>query len=161
VYRRIILAYDGSAEGAAALREGALLASQCKAQVFVLSVIPQTAGVCTVESVHPGVVVGQLEPYRALLARGLARLKRLGLKPIGRLVVGEPAKEISALAMEVKADLVVLGHRRKNLLERWWSGASGAYVSDQIGCSLLISRNTISEAAFEDALQRAEGLAGL
>jgi nucleotide-binding universal stress UspA family protein len=39
MYKRILLAYDGSVEGRTALREGALLAKQCGAEVFLLSVI--------------------------------------------------------------------------------------------------------------------------
>jgi len=63
-------------------------------------------------------------------------------------VVGDPARAIAAFAREVRADLVVVGHRRKNLLERWWSGPSGAYLSDFIDCSLLIARNEISDEDF-------------
>ena len=36
MYKRILLAYDGSVEGRTALREGALLARQCGAEVFLL-----------------------------------------------------------------------------------------------------------------------------
>ena len=39
MYKRILLAYDGSVEGRTALREGALLARQCGAKVFLLSVL--------------------------------------------------------------------------------------------------------------------------
>ena len=39
MYKRILLAYDGSVEGRTALREGALLARQCGADVFLLSVL--------------------------------------------------------------------------------------------------------------------------
>jgi nucleotide-binding universal stress UspA family protein len=152
MYRRILLAYDGSLEGAVALREGALLARQCKARVFILSVIPETAGVRTAESLHAGVVTEQTRSYKETLARGVARLKQLGLEPVAKLVVGEPAVAIGAFAREIEADLVVLGHRRQSLLQRWWSGASGAYVSDHIRCSLLISRNMISDEVFEQAL---------
>jgi len=42
MYKRILLAYDGSVEGRTALREGALLARQCGAQVFLLSVLVDT-----------------------------------------------------------------------------------------------------------------------
>jgi nucleotide-binding universal stress UspA family protein len=40
MYKRIVLAYDGSVEGRTALRDGALLAKQCRAEVFLLSVLP-------------------------------------------------------------------------------------------------------------------------
>ena len=39
MYKRILLAYDGSVEGRTALREGAPLARQCRAKVFLLSVL--------------------------------------------------------------------------------------------------------------------------
>jgi nucleotide-binding universal stress UspA family protein len=39
MYKRILLSYDGSVEGRTALREGALLAKQCGAEVFLLSIL--------------------------------------------------------------------------------------------------------------------------
>ncbi len=153
MYERILLAYDGSVEGAVALREGALLAKRCGARVFVLSVVPRTTGVRLAEGVHAGAIAHQIDGYKDLLARGVARLKLLGLEPVSKLVSGEPAREIGAFAREIAADLVVVGHRRRNMLERWWSGSTGAYVSDYVGCSLLIGRNSVSDEAFEAELR--------
>jgi nucleotide-binding universal stress UspA family protein len=160
MYRRILLAFDGSVEGRAALREGALLAKCCGADVFLLSVIGGSAGVRMAEAAYAGALVQHDEQRRAVFAEGLERLKKLGFQPQGRIVTGEPAEEITAAAKEIGADLVVVGHRRQSLLERWWSGASGAYLSERIDCSLLISRNTITDQAFADALKRA-GVAAL
>ena len=125
MYRHILLAYDGTREGAIALREGALLARQCGAKVFVLSVLPETEGVLMAEGIYGDVVGQQMDEYRAILERGVAVLKRLGVDAVAKLVVGEPAPCIGAYAKEVKAELVVLGHRRQNLLQRWWSGGDG------------------------------------
>jgi len=47
---------------------------------------------------------------------------------------------------------VVVGHRRQTLLERWWSGASGAYLVDNVGCSVLVARNVISDEEIEGVL---------
>jgi nucleotide-binding universal stress UspA family protein len=152
MYRRILLAYDGTREGAIALREGALLAKQCGAQVFVLSVLPETEGVLMAEGIYGDVVGQQMDEYRGVLERGVEVLKRLGVDPVARLVVGEPAPCIGAYAKEVKAELVVLGHRRQSVLQRWWSGGTGAYVSDHVACSVLIARNAISDEAFEAEL---------
>jgi nucleotide-binding universal stress UspA family protein len=154
MYARIVLAYDGTREGAIALREGALLAKRCGAKVFLLSVLPETEGVLMAEGVYGDVVGHQMDEYRGVLERGVAALKRLGVDPVARLVVGEPAPCIGAYAKEVKADLVVLGHRRKSLLQRWWSGGTGAYMSDHVNCSLLIARNVISDEAFEAELAK-------
>jgi nucleotide-binding universal stress UspA family protein len=154
MYSRILLAYDGTREGAIALREGALLAKQSGAKVFVLSVLPETEGVLMAEGVYGDVVGQQMEEYRGVLDRGVAVLRRLGVDPVAKLVVGEPAPCIGAYAKEVKADLVVLGHRRQTLLQRWWSGGTGAYISDHVTCSVLVARNAISDEAFEAELAK-------
>ena len=39
MYKRVLLAYDGSIEGRRALREGAKLAQLCGADVFLLAVV--------------------------------------------------------------------------------------------------------------------------
>lgn len=153
MYKRILLAYDGSLEGRLALREGALMARQCQAEVFLLSVISETTGTRVAQGADAGVLVSLEETYRAVLADGVARLEHLGFTPVARLVMGEPAKEIGAYAAEIAADLVVVGHRRRNALARWWSGQSGAYLIDHLQCSLLVARTAISDGAFEAGMR--------
>jgi nucleotide-binding universal stress UspA family protein len=148
MYRRIVLAYDGTREGRAALREGALLARRCGAEVHLLSVVPNDQGVQFAESVHGGPIDRLHDTYKAILTEGLDRLKALGFTPKARLVIGDPAEQIGAFAREIGADLVVVGHRKQKLIQRWWSGSSGAYLVDHLGCSLLIGRNSISDEDF-------------
>jgi membrane fusion protein (multidrug efflux system) len=152
VYQRILLAYDGSIEGRTALREGALLARRYGAQVFVLSVIREAAGTKLGEGVGGGGIAQQRGEYERVLQEGMARLTALGFQATGKLVIGEPAREIAAYAEQVQADLVVVGHRRQSAIGRWWSGASGAYLSDHIRCSLLVCRNVIDEEQFASLL---------
>jgi nucleotide-binding universal stress UspA family protein len=149
MYKKVVLAYDGSLEGAIALREGAIMAREMAAQVFLLSVVPHLGGLQVAEGLHGGAVAHELDKFREVLERGVNRLKRIGFNPAAKLAIGDPARVIGEYAREVGADLVVVGHRRRSLLERWWSGASGAYITDNIDCSLLIARNQISDAAFE------------
>ena len=155
MYKRILLAYDGSREGLVALREGALLAKRHGAKVFLLSVVRPTAGVPIGEGVYTDMVGDQIEGYEALLAAGVAVARQLGLDPVSKLAMGEPAPQIGAFAKEIGADLVVLGHRRQNALERWWSGGTGAYVSDHVKCSVLIASNGISDADFQAEIDKA------
>jgi membrane fusion protein, multidrug efflux system len=156
VYQRILLAYDGSIEGRTALREGALLARRFGAQVFVLSVIWDAAGTKLGEGVGGGGVAQQQVEYERVLQEGMARLAALGFQATGKLVIGEPAREIGAYAEQVKANLVVVGHRRQSAIGRWWSGPSGAYLSDHIPCSLLVCKNVIDEQQFAALLARNE-----
>ncbi len=155
MYRRILLAYDGSVEGRSALREGALLAMHCRASVYLLSVAAGTAGVMIAEGTYAGAISRQEAQVRTIFEEGVARLRTMGFSPTARLVSGDPAQEICAFAREVEADLVVVGHRRRSLLERWWSGPSGAWLSDQLQCSLLVSRNIVDDETFNAALASA------
>jgi membrane fusion protein, multidrug efflux system len=156
VYQRILLAYDGSIEGRTALREGALLARRFGAEVFVLSVIREAAGTKLGEGVGGGGVAQQRVEYERVLQEGMARLAALGFQASGKLVIGEPAREIGAYAQQVKADLVVVGHRPQSAIGRWWSGPSGAYLSDHVHCSLLVCRNIIDDQQFAALLAQNE-----
>ena len=156
MYQRILLAYDGSIEGRTALREGALLARRFGAQVFVLSVIREAAGTQLGEGVGGGGIAQQRVEYERVLEEGMARLEALGFPASGKLVIGEPAREIGAYAEQVNADLVVVGHRRQSAVGRWWSGPSGAYLSEHIRCSLLVCRNIIDDEHFATLLAQNE-----
>jgi nucleotide-binding universal stress UspA family protein len=153
MYRRILLAYDGTEEGVLALREGALLARQCCSQIVLLAVVPDTSGTRLAEGVYGGAVAQQIDTYRDLLGRAVTWLEARGYNPVAKLVVGEPAPTIGAVAKEIDADLVVVSHHRQNVLSRWWSGSTDTYLSDHLGCTLLIARNPVTEDAFNAASQ--------
>lgn len=154
MYKRVLLAYDGSVEGALALREGALLANRCGAKVVLLCVVPNAGGVEMAESVGGNVLAQQVGDYKDLLKQAVTWLKQRGFEPDARLVMGEPAPTIGKVAKEIQADLVVVGHHRTNFLSRWWSGSTNAYLSDNINCSLLVACNTISDEFFDAEMRK-------
>ena len=151
MYKRILLAYDGSVEGRTALREGALLARQCGAQVFLLSVLTDDGTFLSAEVALSGASVRMEDDFMEILNEGVARLKKLGFDPVAKLVRGLPAEEIGKFAKEIEADLIVVGHRRQSAFDRWWSGPKGAYLMDYTDCSLLVARNAVSDEAIEAA----------
>ena len=154
MYQKIILAFDGSQEARTALREGALLARRYDATVWLLCVLPDNAAVTMAEGVQPGAAEHLRAASDEMVDEGLVKLRELGLKASGHVVRGDPATMISAFVRQVGADLVVLGHRRRSFLERWWSGPSGAYIVDNTACSLLVARRPISDAEFAAELAR-------
>src|SRR5271165_1666960 len=101
MYKRILLAYDGSVEGRTALREGALLAKQCGAQVFLLSALTDTGTLLLSEVTLAGATVQMEEDFQEILVGGVARLKKLGFDPVAKPVRGLPAEEIEKFAREV------------------------------------------------------------
>ena len=59
MYRKVLLAYDGSVEGRIALREGAMLAKLCQAEVVLLAVVNLSAGIMMAEGAGPGAIEHQ------------------------------------------------------------------------------------------------------
>lgn len=154
MYKRILLASDETRESLVALREGALIARALGAETFLLIVEPATAGQRLADGVYPA--PRDSKTAVELLELGLTRLRRLGVPSRGEVVFGEPPAVIAACAQTFRADLIVVGHRRRSLVERWWSGPSGGYLVDTVACSVLVARDTVSDAEFEAYLERAE-----
>ncbi len=154
MYQRIVLAFDGTLQSRAALREGALLALRHQAAVWLLSVA-DNALTAMAEGVQPGGAQQVVQENEAIMAEGLARLRALGLEAHGHAARGDPGPTIGAFAREIGADLVVLGHRQPRFVERWLGLGSGASVMNRVDCSLLIARRIISDEAFAAAAARA------
>jgi nucleotide-binding universal stress UspA family protein len=157
MYERILLAYDGSLESRSALREGALLAMRYGSKIFLLAVMPVSSGVYLAEGAAAGTIDQMEAAYQRVLDDGLTRLKDNGFNSSGALARGDPSKVISEYAKATQADLVVLGHRKQSFVNRWWAGASGGYLIDQLDCTILICRNTGNEAKVAAELERLRG----
>ncbi|MDO9060484.1 MAG: universal stress protein [Bradyrhizobium sp.] len=156
MYQKVLLAYDGSIEGRRALREGAKLAQLCGAEVFLLAVVENAPALATLEG---GVGISmdeQISAYKAILAEGVERLRAVGFSPTARLGMGAPAQQIAAVAEEIGANLVVVGHRPSGPLARWWFGSVGTYLTDQLRCSVLIAQTEIGDDQFARMLTTPE-----
>ena len=93
MYKKVLLAYDGSIEGRRALREGAKLAQLCRAEVFLLAVV-EVSSIMTPEAGLTIPIELQTEDYKAILAEGSERLKALGFSPTSRLEVGDAGQKL-------------------------------------------------------------------
>ena len=156
MYKKVLLAYDGSIEGRRALREGAKLAQLCHAEVFLLAVVETASSVAALEG---GVMISmdeQFAAYQAILAEGVERLKALGFSPTARLEAGDPGQTIADVAEEIGAQLVVVGHRPQGPLARWWFGSVGSYLVKRLRYSVLVGQTEISDDEFEQLKQLGE-----
>jgi nucleotide-binding universal stress UspA family protein len=141
MYKTILMAFDGSDEGRHALSEGAEIARLCEAEVHLLAVMRlSVAAMNLMEGSYPEAALDRdLAAADAAVAEGVAELKRHGLAAAGHRRVGEPVEEIAALAEQLKADLIVLGHRRRGRLARWWQGSLGSTLLDRTNASILVA----------------------
>ncbi len=152
MYKKILLAYDGSIEGRLALREGAKLAQLCGAEVFLLAVVEVASSVVALEGGAMISMDEQFEIYQNILAEGVERLKAMGFSPTARLGKGAPGQVITEVAQEIDANLVVVGHRPQGPLARWLFGNVGTYLVKHLHCSVLVAQTEISDDQFAQLL---------
>jgi nucleotide-binding universal stress UspA family protein len=148
LYKKVLLAYDGSIDGRRALREGAKLAQFCDAEVFLLAVVETASTVATLEGGAVIPIDEQIGTYRAILAEGVERLKAMGFSPTARLGIGDAGQVITEVAHEIGANLVVVGHRPQGPLARWLFGSVGTYLVKHLRCSVLVAQTEISDDQF-------------
>jgi nucleotide-binding universal stress UspA family protein len=142
MYRKVLLCYDGTAEGRRALREGAELAISMHAETYLLAICRSMMSSATPEGVTPELVTCEEDTARALLDEGVAWLEARGLRADGELAIGDPLRHIPEAAARIGADLVVVGHRPRGRLARWWSDSPQHSLLDLLSCSLLVAMST-------------------
>ncbi len=146
MYQHILLAYDGTLEGRLALREGAVLAQRMGAKVTLMAVVEEAFGVgLSVDPIGAYIPPDQTDAFQKVLDEGSERLTRMGLSHEARLEHGQPAERITAVAHEIAADLVVVGHRRQGVVAGWLLGSVTGDLTNSLACSLLVARKEISE----------------
>ncbi|MGQ7932413.1 universal stress protein [Paraburkholderia sp. D1E] len=136
-FDRILLCYDATPEGQRALRCGAALAKQLDAETHLLSVLDLAwwpAGYDAFSSMKFDV---DENAAREILQDGIARLQSWGVTATGHSAVGDAAEQISNLANSLKADLIVIGHRRGGFVTRWLAGGSHLVLLDRVSCGVL------------------------
>lgn len=139
MYRKILLCYDGSVEGRNALKDGADVALCMQAETHLLAIIRGLAGHTIPEGMTETLVRHEDDEATCILKEGVDWLKERGLDAHGYIAFGDPIAQIDAAARSLKADLIVLGHRHRSRLARWWSDAEDATLLERAPCSILVA----------------------
>jgi nucleotide-binding universal stress UspA family protein len=141
MYKTVLLCYDGSAEGRKALREGAVLARAMGSNTYLLAVCRNLVTTTPPEGMSSALVESEETTARAILSEGVHKLIELGIKAQGALLMGDPLVHIPSFAARIQADLIVIGHRPRGRLARWWSESPQPQLLDRVACSILVAMN--------------------
>jgi nucleotide-binding universal stress UspA family protein len=126
-YRKILVAYDGSATARNALAVASSLAKEDKSWIKVLSVLPEYAG--DLELVGVSNIKETMEgPGKKLLAEAQAIADQEDVHILSNMAQGEPYDEIVHVADDENCDLIVMGRRGTHQLERELVGSVTARV---------------------------------
>ena len=140
MYKRILLAYDGSDAGQKALLDCQDIAQWSQSELFLIAVMPSAMSFVGLEG---GVYDMELEErekkkHRAVLDDGLRRLSQAGYAAKGEVLVGEAVDEITKYARKIEANLIVVGHKHlDSWAARWWRGSISGALIEHAPCSVL------------------------
>lgn len=140
MYRRILLAYDGSVGAREALHAAVALAGQGGGRVTALAIESRLP--------HYAATVGEVEEEREAeeracrrwLSEAVAYASEEGVQIDTLTGAGHPAQVIARVAGEEAADLVVIGHSGHSRAWGHFLGGVTEKVSRHAPCSVLIVR---------------------
>jgi nucleotide-binding universal stress UspA family protein len=141
MYKKILLAYDGSEAGQKALLDCGEIAQWSHSELHLVAVMPSAMSFVGLEG---GVYDVELEErekrkYRGVLDDGLRRLSETGFVARGEVVTGEAIDEITKYARKIEADLIVVGHKHlDSWAARWWRGSISGALIEHAPCSVLV-----------------------
>ncbi|MDB5741987.1 MAG: UspA [Polaromonas sp.] len=141
MYKKILLAYDGSASGQKALLDCHEIAQWSQAELRLIAVMQLPLNALTPEGGIYDETLQQAEKarYQAVLDAGLRKLTDAGLTARGEVVIGDAVSEIARCASSIQADLIVVGHKHLNgWAARWWRGSVSKALIEHAPCSVLV-----------------------
>ena len=139
MFKKILLAYDGSDGSKLALEKAADVAKTSGAEFHILAVgrIPEYAE--TVSEVDEAKEqAGSF--YSKIMDEAIHKLGQRGLTAASHIDFGKPGDVILRIAENLKVDLVVLGTNLHSALRRRVLGATVDKVVDHAHCSVLVVR---------------------
>ncbi|WP_258048608.1 universal stress protein [Burkholderia anthinoferrum] len=120
---RMLLVYDGTDEAQAALARCSALSRALSAAVDVVAVVDPATANAQSAGLLSDLAHRRLEEFaRDDLQRALGTLADDGIVARGFVRFGRAADAVAAHAMTTRADLVVVGHRARSGIARWWRG---------------------------------------
>jgi nucleotide-binding universal stress UspA family protein len=134
--KTIVVGYDGTEPAQRALERAADLAQAFGSKLVVTSVAPVL--------VSPGRTMGAIDPadtpeqHEGELAQARAFLEQRGITAEYQPAVGEPAETILEVAERDNADLIVVGTREPNLIQRLLGQSVSGAVARHAGRDVLI-----------------------
>ena len=142
MYKRVLLAYDGSESGQKALLACTDIVQWSKSALSLVAVMPHHIDFIGAEGgfYDPKVTEREKQNYKTILDQGLKVLSDGGHAASGEVLVGDTVSEITGYARKIDADLIVVGHKHLDgWAARWWRGSSSSALIEHAHCSVLVA----------------------
>jgi nucleotide-binding universal stress UspA family protein len=133
--KKILIGYDATDAADRALDRAAELAKAFGAELVVTSVAPVMVAPRSMGAIDP---TDTPEDHHEDLVKAHQRLDEQGVKAQYQPAIGEPADTIVEVAEKVGADLIVVGTREPNLVQRLLGQSVSESVQRHAHCDVLI-----------------------
>lgn len=140
MFKKILLAFDGSKHSGPAFDRAAGVARLCDTELHMIGIVASRTGLAMTEpSAQFDIWNVERDRVERSLAEATQEAAARGVKVFANLREGDPAKEIAKEATAMNADLVVIGHSDKGKFARWLQGSVGADLVRDLPGNLLIA----------------------
>ena len=140
MYRKILVAYNGTPESRCALHACIRLAPGPEVEVHLLGVINLATYLMAGEFVAESAITAEKALLEQELAKGHKMLSDAGLKVTTHFESGEPINVIGDLVSQLGIELVIIAHsRKKPMALRWWRGSTDSLLVEKVPCSILVA----------------------
>ncbi|WP_119326121.1 universal stress protein [Companilactobacillus musae] len=139
MFKKILVAIDGSKSSFNALDSAVTLAKQFNSELYLVSVVntvnlPTNVGVSYV----PGLTKDLRDSSKRELDKAAQIVSKTGLTYQTELLDGEPREELTIFPQENGIDLIVMGKTGTNALTRVFVGSVTRFVSEHSDINVLI-----------------------
>ena len=138
--KKVLLAYDGTKEGHGGLLEFANTLPQLDLDIHLLAVIRISAEEAIADTYGANAMGEQKQRYGNIVEEGKKLLTERGYRVTTHLAFGDSIEQIEALANDLRAELIVVGYRRRSsFASRWWDRSVTASLLEYSPCSSLVA----------------------
>lgn len=139
MFKKILVAFDGSEQSLKAFDFALQLASSCVGtshEITVISVAqpPEPADIVEVNAV----IDNAISYYEKLFGDLKNKAKSRNLEIRTEVLIGHPADQIIRYASETNADIIILGQTGKSKIQNWLLGSVSKRVCTYAPCTVTI-----------------------
>jgi nucleotide-binding universal stress UspA family protein len=138
MFKKLIVAFDGSEFALRAFDLALSMAEPDQAEIIVVSVAQPAEPATMVET--SATIDAATEHFESQFEELRKKAAWRGVPLQTRIAVGHVADQIIRAAADEQADIIVLGHRGKSLVQRWLLGSVSKRVISYATCSVLVAR---------------------
>ncbi len=140
-FKKIVVGYDGSESSKKALSKSIELAKEMNAELHIIGVV-RPFEFFAIDYIPPEEIEEyekeEISKEEKFLKEAAEAAEKKGVKPLLKVMEGEPAEELMTYADENNCDLIIVGHRGVGGFKRMLLGSTASNLVKYANQSVLV-----------------------